>query len=271
MLTNDAYRIYHYVNDGYSEKGKYMKKRLIVILSALLLIVIASAVFAGIKFGVETAVYVKAGNGASLFISEKTGEPVVMNGNFRTVGNTKTGDKIIAVHDKRIMETYPAQTNVYFCIKIKSDYKSVNSETYPSLAQLGWLETESGSSANEISFRYCRIRIPGGWKAEDMMMTGKYYCDSDIKKISPKQGYENGYMTLAHYPQNNFTPSRKGLSEEEMILSNGMKAKAGYYDGSQDWKYVAVTESDGYVYENFGLNHEDSLAALEIIKSTTFA
>lgn len=246
-----------------------MKKSKLVVISAVALVVIVAVAFVGIRLKIETAVCVKASDGSMLYISEKTDEPVVMLGNVKNIGKVSTGDKAIVVYDKAIMKTYPAQTKVYLCIKIKSDYKEITAESYPELAQMGWIN--GGNLSNEVAFKYARFEIPENWKSEEMMMTGYYYCDMDVKKLSPKEEYENGYMILAHYPRNSFNVAKNKLTESEITLANGMKAKVGYYEGNEDWKYVVISDSDGYVYENKGLNHEDSLIALEIINSTTFA
>lgn len=246
-----------------------MKKSKVIIISAVALVIVASAVFIGLRFSIETAAYLKTPTGSGVYISEKTNSPVVMLGDAKIIGKLATGDKIIVVHDKAIMLSYPAQTNVYLCVKTKSNYKKINSDAYPQLAELGWIENDS--IANEVSFKHSRTRIPENWKSEDMLMTGHYYCDRDVKIISPKEEYENGYMLFAHYSKNSFNVNKSGLSEKEITLANGMLAKVGYYEGNEDWNYVNIFDSDGYVFENKGLNHEDSLTALEIIKSTTFS
>lgn len=250
-----------------------MKKSKAIIISAVVLIIFAAAVAIGMMFEIETATLLKAPSGTGVYISEKTNSPVVMLGNTKFIGSLETGDKIIVVHDKSIMLSYPAQANAYLCIKIKSHYKEINSEDYPELAEMGWIENknESNKISNEVSFKRSKFRIPDSWKAEDMMMTDNYYCDKDVKTISPKEGYENGYMLFARYPRNSFNVNKNGLTEKEITLANGMLANVGYYEGKEDWNYVSISDSDGYVYENKGLNHNDSLTALEIIKSTAFA
>ena len=89
-----------------------------------------------------TGIYIAAGSPIILF-DGGSGEPVVMQGRTGDedmFGGLETGDRILIFHDGTMMLSYPAQMNVFFCIRLeKGDEASVPEEVMESLKELGWL------------------------------------------------------------------------------------------------------------------------------------
>jgi len=112
-----------------------MKKRVVIIL-VVASCLLAVGLFVVSPFTFSTGIYVDAGEPIIVF-DEGSAGPVVMRG--RT-GNYRTGDRILILHDGTMMLSYPAQMNVFFCIRLeKGDEASVPEEVMESLKELGWL------------------------------------------------------------------------------------------------------------------------------------
>lgn len=71
-------------------------------------------------------------------------EPVVMRSsaeNRRRFQKLHTGDKILVFHDGRMMLSYPAQLNVYLCIRLrKGDVSDLPEGGSEALEEMGWIQ-----------------------------------------------------------------------------------------------------------------------------------
>ena len=90
---------------------------------------------------VNTGIYIEAGEPMVVFPGG-SGEPVVMRcgrDNDKMFGKMRTGDKILVFHDGRMMLSYPAQMNVFFCLRLKrGDISDVPEGVLESLERMGW-------------------------------------------------------------------------------------------------------------------------------------
>lgn len=112
-----------------------MKKKVIVIIIALICLA-AAGLFALSPFTFSTGIYIHAGEDIIVF-DKGSGEPVVIRGG---IGNFRTGDRILVLHDGTMMLSYPAQMNVYFSIRLKKgDISDVPQSALDSLEEMGWL------------------------------------------------------------------------------------------------------------------------------------
>ncbi|HBA46327.1 MAG TPA: hypothetical protein DCZ91_00700 [Lachnospiraceae bacterium] len=118
------------------------KKRNFIILAGILFF---SFLFAGVillsPFRTDTGIFIAAGSPFILF-DGGSGEPVIMlcpEGKDNMLSKLKTGDKILIVHNGTMMLSYPAQMNVYFCIRLKKgDVSDVPEGVMESLEEMGW-------------------------------------------------------------------------------------------------------------------------------------
>lgn len=90
----------------------------------------------------DTGIYIAADEPIVVF-NGGSGEPVVMRtgeGNSKMFQKLRTGDKILVFHDGRMMLSYPAQLNVFFCIRLKKGESSDLPEgVLKSLEEMGWI------------------------------------------------------------------------------------------------------------------------------------
>lgn len=138
-----------------------MKKKIIVILSTILAIILLLLAICFVGFGIasfkgywilEGRVLV-ADNGSYMIIDENN-SPIVMSNqskNEKIFEELSNGDKIIAVIGM-VEETYPARTDVHFLIKLSDgEYEDLPEETLFSLAEMGWINTPPATE-NTIGF-----------------------------------------------------------------------------------------------------------------------
>lgn len=115
------------------------KKVLIVILAIFCLLMVVLLVWQPFKF--STGIYIAAESPIILF-DNGSGEPVVMLGRTgdEMFADLQTGDRILILHDGTMMLSYPAQMNVFFCIRLKKgDISDVPEGTMGLLEEMGWL------------------------------------------------------------------------------------------------------------------------------------
>ena len=117
-----------------------MKKKILISLSVIVcIIVIGIFILAGRGFSPSEGIFLDAGSSKIILLD---GSPVVMSnltGNDDAFENFNTGDRLLVLHDG-ILESYPAQTGVYFIIKLGEDKAEEISETViQQLAEMGWI------------------------------------------------------------------------------------------------------------------------------------
>lgn len=132
-----------------------MKKKILVILGIVICLAAAGfLILAGKGYSPSTGRYLRADNADILILDNS---PVVMSVNSDkddVFADYEIGDKLLVLHDG-IMESYPAQTRVYFVIKLADGHISDISESVlKQLYELGWTSVpvrleEIYSGANE--------------------------------------------------------------------------------------------------------------------------
>lgn len=94
----------------------------------------------GIKM--STGTYIAAANDTHIVVFDNSSSPVVMHNKTGDEGlfpDLKTGDRILAVHDNEVMETYPEQMNVYMYCRIgEGGSNTFVEEALKALKDLGW-------------------------------------------------------------------------------------------------------------------------------------
>lgn len=117
------------------------KKRMVVLLVVVLLAGFSAVLLILSPFRTDTGIYIAADSPFILF-DKGSGEPVVMlypEGKGSMFSKLKTGDRILIVHNGAMMLSYPAQMNVYFCIRLKKGAASdVPERVMKSLEEMGW-------------------------------------------------------------------------------------------------------------------------------------
>lgn len=114
-----------------------------IILILIVLLLSAGIFFAGILFKMDTGIYIGADSPFILF-DHGSGEPVMMlgpEGKSGMFSGLRTGDRILIGHNGTMMLSYPAQINVFFCIRLKKgDISDIPKEAMDSLEEMGWLQ-----------------------------------------------------------------------------------------------------------------------------------
>lgn len=248
-----------------------MKKRILIIVGIIALAVITAAVIFSLKFTAETGIYAVSPSDRVFYISEKDDTPTVIDGKIKYIGSPENSDKILVIRDKLVMESYPAQTKAYICIRLgknEDPSREINAQNYPELAKMGWIEGYEPSASETLMLTKCvpfqlsTVFIPESWISEF-----RGTDDGNEELIIRPSSDSDGYMKWTFYPQNDFAVCGTGLITNEIILNNGTKASVGYYDGSTDWSFVRLNDFSGYVFLNEGLTGDDALTALEIIRT----
>lgn len=93
----------------------------------------------------HSGLFLKADNGSNIIIVDNS--PIVMSDreDEEMFENLTDGDTIFIIHDG-IMESYPARTRVYACLKLSDGEKEdVADSVISSLAELGWINVEEGA------------------------------------------------------------------------------------------------------------------------------
>lgn len=114
------------------------KKHIFLIVIVLLIIGIAALLFSGLTPSVG---YVIAADDGQYLIALDD-SPVVMSGSTRDENmfiGLKTGNQVLILHDG-IRESYPAQTGVYFCLKLGNGSPDrIPAHITENLTELGWI------------------------------------------------------------------------------------------------------------------------------------
>lgn len=117
-----------------------MKKK---IMMYILFVIIAIAFVGVLCFGVKgrEGYYIETNKDFHIFLSENTGL-ITMSSKLgdEMFDKYNTGDKIKIISGG-IMESYPAQARVYFCIKLKDgDSNNISKEVWEELKEYGCME-----------------------------------------------------------------------------------------------------------------------------------
>lgn len=122
-----------------------MRKKVWLIISAAVLdivLLLAGVVVRRISPW-DTGVYIAA-DAPFIVFDNGSGEPVIMlppEGKGDMFARLQTGDRILVFHSNAMMLSYPAQMNVFFCIRLKKgDVSDVPEAVMDSLKELGWLQ-----------------------------------------------------------------------------------------------------------------------------------
>lgn len=112
-----------------------MRKRIVIILLATVCL-LAAGLFVISPFTVSIGTYIAADR-PLIVLDKGSGEPIVMQGGSWDYG---TGDRVLILHNGTMMLSFPAQMNVYLCIRLKKgDISNVPESVLDSLEEMGWL------------------------------------------------------------------------------------------------------------------------------------
>ncbi|MEA4933198.1 MAG: hypothetical protein VB071_06380 [Lawsonibacter sp.] len=121
------------------------RRLLISILVFISLSIAAISWWAVTENTIFTGSYLRANNGTHIIIDRQS-SPVVMRNRFASdamFDGLEDGDRVLVVCDG-INESYPAQSNVYFCFRLgKGEAADLPADTLHQLAELGWLSLSS--------------------------------------------------------------------------------------------------------------------------------
>lgn len=135
------------------------KKRIIVLVVGVFLAAVIAGLLVLSPFRTDTGIYIAAGSPFILF-DRGSGEPVIMlcpEGKDNMFSKLKTGDKILIVHNGTMMLSYPAQMNVYFCIRLKKgDVSDVPEGVMESLEEMGW---KQGGTIGDEKYENMKIQL----------------------------------------------------------------------------------------------------------------
>ena len=121
-----------YTDRKEKEEVTLMKRRKWLTAAAVsaLLCVLMGVIWFLVPVQAGTGFYIAAEEPMVVFLG-RYGEPVVM----------RTGDRILVFHDGRMMLSYPAQLNVFFCIRLrKGDASDLPEGALESLEEMGWIQ-----------------------------------------------------------------------------------------------------------------------------------
>lgn len=112
-----------------------MRKRTVIVLLAIAYL-FAAGLFVLSPFTFSTGTYIAA-DSPMIVLDGGSGEPVAMQGGSWDYG---TGDRVLILHDGTMMLSYPAQMNVYLCIRLKKgDISKVPESVLDLLEEMGWI------------------------------------------------------------------------------------------------------------------------------------
>jgi len=125
-------------------RGRMKKKKVAVIFAILGILIIVG--FAGAAFlksrGMLQTGTVVLSEGSCIFLSDDTREPVIIYNQTRNqelFAKLGSGDRVLILGDGTMMLSYPAQMNIYFCLRLDSgDLSDIPEETLEQLKELGW-------------------------------------------------------------------------------------------------------------------------------------
>ncbi len=127
------------------EEVTLMKRRKWLTAAAVsaLLCVLMGVIWFLVPVQAGTGFYIAAEEPMVVFLG-RYGEPVVMRsseGRRKMFQKLRTGDRILVFHDGRMMLSYPAQLNVFFCIRLrKGDASDLPEGALESLEEMGWIQ-----------------------------------------------------------------------------------------------------------------------------------
>ncbi len=262
-----------------------MKKKVVVISIVILLVLLVGAcIFMGRKsISFTTARCIVTDKGSYMFVDD--GGPVCMHDitESNMFEGLEMGDKIFVVHDG-IAETYPAQTRVYYCIKLEDgSMNDVPQKHVQELTELGWFEKTQltntqrvgvvrlpGDAANpedageEINIS---VDLPESWEFESV--DSNEYGGAFGFSIWPKE-CETAKLVILYYE--GFAVCGTGLTVEPGVVAD-QNVEFGYYDGNTIWEYmvfidlnreyVVLNQCDAKEWEGYGKEVMAILSTLE--------
>ena len=129
------------------------KKWFVIVIGVILVLFVGLCIFMrGRSLSFTTARCIVTDKGSYLFVDD--GGPVCMNDvkDQNVFEGLKMGDKIFVVHDG-IAETYPAQTGVYFCMKLEDgSVDDIPQKHIQELMELGWFEKVQFENTERVEF-----------------------------------------------------------------------------------------------------------------------
>ena len=256
-----------------------MKKKILVALSVVICVaVICIFVFAGKGYSPSVGRFLSTENTDMIIIDNS---PIVMsvrNGNENAFEKYETGDKILVVHDG-ILESYPAQTGVYFSAKLADGHISNISETVlKQLYELGWTALPVKLQEDESGIETDNNFIPELFDINTVMSHATF----DMKKIALVADNAE-FMTdeeLYHFPVfgfDSYEKFNKFLADYDMNFDNGYSNADDFRKGFEylneeyfsDHSVILVpyyTGSGNVTYEVEGVYTDGEICRLNIIE-----
>ena len=118
-----------------------MKKKIwIPVVIVLVFILLAGIVFS--RF-VTMAIGTYIENGVVVFDRSQENPVVMLNqtGNQNAFSNLHTGDRVLVLHDNSMMLSYPAQINVFVCLRLKKgDLSNIPESLMKELVDMGLVQ-----------------------------------------------------------------------------------------------------------------------------------
>lgn len=259
-----------------------MKKKIIVILSTILAILLLLFAICFIAFGiasfkgysVSTGQVLITDNNSHMIIIDNS--PIVMSNqskNEKIFAGLTNGDEIMIVHDG-IQESYPGGTGVYYCKKLADgEYKDLPERTLLSLAEMGWISKENAITGELVEVhkdgKMLSLIIPEGWE----------YATHETTPLTADLAYtffiefwpegKNEGSILFTYDEN-FGVCGTGLTSEEIVLG-GHAGSMGTYDNNSVFSFIVFDRE--YVVHNVGADkwwNEHGTEAMKILDTIDY-
>ncbi len=186
-----------------------MKKKILVILSTIVAILLLLFAICFIAFGIASFKGYSVSEGRvlitqnNLYMIIMDNSPIVMSNqskNEKIFEGLTNGDEILIVHDG-IQESYPGGTGVYYCKKLNDgEYKDLPEQVIVSLIQLGYIDTPPATQTGH-NFTYTALKshsTPSGIMFPQIRV---------IKSIEDLNNYVKGF-------NNEFTEECKKYDEK---------------------------------------------------------
>ena len=258
-----------------------MKKKIIVILSTILAILLLLFAICFVGFGIASFNGYSISEGRVL-ITDTGSYMIIMDNSPIEMSNQSKNeeifkgltscDKILIVHDG-IEESYPGGTGIYYCKKLNDgEYKDLPENVLSSLTDLGWINTPKivGELVRvEKDNRMLSLIISEGWE----YATHETATETDdlaytfFIEFWP-EGETQGSLLFAY--DENFGVCGTELTSEEVILG-GHTGSMGTYDNDSMFSFIVFDQD--YVILNFGADNwwnEHGTEAMEILDTLEY-
>lgn len=227
-------------------------------ISALLLLGLILGCLAALGFFLLRGVGVTVGrclitdNGACLLVVDNS--PIVLSHqgtDEAPYASLQTGDKLFVLHDG-IQETYPAKTDVYFCLRVGSgSIEDIPDQVITGLAELGWLSSQQESPQNttiaQYSHQYANLSIalPKDWSHRTIPCFGEGECTEPFGLEFWPEAQPDLSFRLYYHPAG-IGLCGTGVSFETMSFSSGLTAtKCSEVIGNSLWLMVIFEDLPG--------------------------